>query len=112
MTQQKRFQKNDEAFVCDHCGKEVPPNGVTSRDHCPFCLYSRHVDLFPGDRQNPCGGVLVPLSALPHSKKGFVIRYKCEKCGEIITNKAALSGEAPDDMDLLIRLTANITEDH
>lgn len=112
MTETKRFRKNDEGFVCDHCGKKVPPNGVTSRDHCPHCLYSRHVDLYPGDRRNPCGGALVPLSALPHPKKGFVIRYKCAKCGETVMNKAALSGAEPDDMDLLIRLTCNTTEDH
>ena len=103
----KRFTERDEGFVCAVCGAEVPPNGVTSRDHCPRCLASRHVDILPGDRQNPCGGVLRPVGAEPHPKKGFVIRYRCEKCGASVRNKAALTGTAPDDMELLIRLTAS-----
>ena len=108
---QKRFQKNDSGFTCTHCGREVLPNEVTSRDHCPFCLYSLHVDVFPGDRANPCGGELVPLSAEPHPKKGFVILYQCKKCGQKVRNKAALSGQQQDDTDLLIRLTANSSEE-
>ena len=106
----KRFQKNDAGFTCTHCGKQVPPNGVTSRDHCPFCLTSLHVDLNPGDRANPCRGVLLPKKAEPHPKKGFVIVYQCNKCGKIVRNKAALTGNCPDDTELLIRLTAAVEE--
>lgn len=109
--EQKRFRKNDSGFVCAHCGNEVFPNEVTSRDHCPFCLYSMHVDILPGDRQNPCRGLLVPVRTRPHPKKGFVIHYKCKKCGGKVQNKAALTGAQPDDTDLLIRLTANTTEE-
>lgn len=108
---EKRFQTNDQGFVCAHCGATVPPNEVTSRDHCPRCLHSLHVDLFPGDRKNPCRGLLVPVSATPHPKKGFQIIYRCAKCGEIHRNKAALTGRDPDDMDLLIRLTAKQVEE-
>ena len=111
MPETKRFQKNDSGFVCLHCHKEVPPLKVTSRDHCPYCLHSVHVDILPGDRQNPCGGKLVPKSCLPHPKKGYIILYQCEKCGEIIRNKAALSGNEPDDVNLLIPLTANPMEE-
>lgn len=110
--QQKRFQKNDNGFVCIGCGRQVPPNRVTSRDHCPFCLTSLHVDLFPGDRANPCGGKLIPIGTEPHPKKGFVIHYKCEKCNAKVSNKAAMTGDCPDDTDLLIRLTANTTEEY
>ena len=109
--EEKRFQKNDEGFVCAHCGKTVSPNKVTSRDHCPHCLHSLHVDIFPGDRKNPCRGLLVPVSARPHAKKGFQIIYKCNKCGQIHVNKAALSGAEPDDLDLVIRLTAQPMEE-
>ncbi len=109
--EEKRFRKNDEGFVCAHCGAEVLPNGVTSRDHCPVCLHSLHVDLNPGDRANPCRGLLVPVGAVPHPQKGFQIVYQCAKCGKIHKNKAALSGVQPDDTDLLIRLTANQWEE-
>ena len=107
----KRFQTLDEGFICAHCGSAVKPNGVTSRDHCPKCLTSIHVDINPGDRANPCRGILRPVSAEPHPKKGFVILYRCEKCGKIVRNKAALTGCDPDDMEKIIQLTANPMEE-
>lgn len=103
--EEKRFRKNDEGFVCAFCGAKVLPNGVTSRDHCPVCLKSLHVDEFPGDRKNPCRGELVPLQVYPDAKRGFVIEYRCRRCGKTVRNKAALSGAQPDDMALLIQLT-------
>lgn len=106
MIQEKRFQKNDQGFLCAHCGENIPPNGKTSRDHCPKCLYSLHVDIFPGDRKNPCRGELIPMQALPDPKKDFIILYRCKKCGEVIRNRAILDGEMPDDRDKLIELTA------
>lgn len=99
--QEKRFTKNDAGFVCEHCGAEVGPLGYTSRDHCPHCLYSKHVDVLPGDRANSCRGPLRPVQALPDARHGFVICYRCETCGEERRNRAA----ADDDTDLLIRLT-------
>ena len=41
----KLFSKKDESFVCENCKKEVEVLNYTSRDHCPFCLYSKHVDI-------------------------------------------------------------------
>lgn len=108
---EKRFRKNDQGFLCAHCGHLTPPNEVTSRDHCPKCLVSLHVDRFPGDRANPCKGKLIPVSARPHPKKGFEIIYRCERCGESVRNKATLTGVEPDDMDLLIALTAKPMEE-
>lgn len=99
--EQKRFTKLDEGFVCEHCGKEVSPLGYTSRDHCPHCLYSKHVDVLPGDRANDCRGKLRPVQSLPHKKEGFVILYRCERCGKEHRNVSARD----DDTDLLIRLT-------
>ncbi len=106
----KRFTKRDEGFLCAHCGKEVLPLGYTSRNHCPRCLCSLHVDILPGDRANPCGGIMRPIKVETDPKKGFVIVHKCEKCGEIRRNKAAHEASVqPDDLNLLIRLTANET---
>ena len=40
-------------FNCEHCGKEVLPLSDGSyRNHCPYCLYSKHVDIVLGDRLN------------------------------------------------------------
>ncbi|MBO5682389.1 MAG: RNHCP domain-containing protein [Clostridia bacterium] len=103
----KRFSKNDSGFICAHCGKKVEPLGYTSRDHCPFCLWSIHIDVNPGDRANECQGNLVPIKAEPDPKRGFVIIYKCDKCGELHRNRAAHEAKVqPDNIDLLIRLTA------
>ena len=105
--EEKRFKKNDAGFVCSFCGREVLPLGYTSRNHCPFCLCSLHVDLNPGDRQNPCRGLLRPVRALPDAKRGYVIVHRCDKCGEVVRCRAAHEASVqPDDMDLIIRLTA------
>ena len=71
--EQKRFSKNDSGFICAHCGKEVEPLGFTSRNHCPFCLWSLHVDVHPGDRANQCKGQMEPIRVEPDAKKGYVI---------------------------------------
>ena len=107
--EQKRFTKNDNGFLCAHCGKEVLPLGFTSRNHCPFCLWSLHVDVNPGDRANTCGGQMEPIRTEPDPKKGFVIVHRCTRCGEIHRNRAAHEAKVqPDDKRLLIRLTAGI----
>ena len=107
--EQKRFTKKDDAFVCLHCGKEVLPMGKSSPNHCPFCLWSLHVDVNPGDRANECRGQLRPIRTEPDPKRGFVIIHKCEKCGEIRRNRAALDANVqPDNRSLLIKLTAGI----
>ena len=98
----RNFKKNDSGFICAHCGAEVPPLGYTSRDHCNKCLHSLHVDIIPGDRENECKGTLVPVQTLPDAKKGFIIIYKCTKCGSTVRNMAARD----DDTELLIKLTA------
>ncbi|MBQ7700362.1 MAG: RNHCP domain-containing protein [Clostridia bacterium] len=99
--EQKRFTKNDSGFICANCGAEIPPLSYSSRDHCSRCLCSLHVDINPGDRANACKGLLVPVSAEPDAKKGFIINYKCKKCGAILRCRAA----SDDDTELLIKLT-------
>ena len=102
----KRFSKLDEGFICENCGREVPPLGYTSRNHCPYCLHSKHVDINPGDRLNDCGGMLVPIQTMPDPKKGFIIIFRCKKCNKLVRNLAATrEGELGDDKNLLIKLT-------
>ena len=102
----KLFTKNDSGFTCVNCGKEVLPLGYTSRNHCPFCLHSLHLDVNPGDRASDCGGVLEPVFAEIDAKKGYVIVSRCKKCGAERRNKAAHEAKVqPDDMNLIIKLT-------
>lgn len=97
-----RFTKNDSGFTCVHCGREVPPLGYTSRNHCPYCLWSLHLDVNPGDRASDCGSPLEPVTAEPDPKRGYIITHRCTKCGKICRNKAA----ADDNVSLIIKLTA------
>jgi DNA-directed RNA polymerase subunit RPC12/RpoP len=99
--QTKRFSKNDSGFICINCKKKVEPLGYTSRNHCPHCLFSLHLDIMPGDRLNNCNGILEPIQSELNPKKGFVIIFKCRKCGAVTKNKAAKD----DNKDLLIALT-------
>ena len=96
------FTTIDEEFICEHCGKKVSKLGYSSRNHCPYCLHSRHVDINPGDRLESCHGDLEPVGLEINAKKGYVIIFKCNKCGAIRKNKAAKD----DNMDLLIELSS------
>ena len=99
--EQKIFTKNDSGFICRNCGYEVPPLRYTSRNHCPKCLHSLHLDINPGDRAAECGGLMEPIHAEPDPRKGFIITHRCKKCGAVRRNKSAKD----DDEDLLIKLT-------
>lgn len=92
----------DENFICEHCGKKVSKLNYTARDHCPYCLYSKHVDINPGDRANNCKGLLKPTD-IEKFKDTYKIIYKCELCGEQHKNIIATD----DDMDEIIRLSSN-----
>ena len=98
-----RFTEIDEAFVCEHCGRQVEPLGYSCRNHCPYCLHSKHVDVNPGDREETCHGELVPIDIEINSKKGYVVVFKCIKCGKIRKNKLA----EDDNMELVYEIIKN-----
>ena len=96
----KRFNELDESFICDNCKKEVSPLIYSSRDHCPYCLYSKHVDLNPGDRLNTCKGLLKPIGLEKH-KDTYKIIYQCEKCK--MKHKNIIAKD--DDMEKIIEIS-------
>jgi len=106
----RRFQAigTNQGFRCDVCGRDVPPlaNG-SYRNHCPFCLHSRHVDVNPGDRASDCHGTLEPVGVEHSGKKGWVIVHRCQRCGAVRPNRAALDDPTcPDDYDAIVSLAA------
>ncbi len=101
MLETKRFLARDEEFICENCGKKVSKLGYSSRDHCPYCLHSKHIDINPGDRAESCCGDLEPIGIEINNRKGYVILFKCKKCGKVKKNKAA----EDDNMDLIIKLS-------
>lgn len=95
----KQFSKNDQSFICSNCSKEVLPLGYTSRDHCPYCLCSMHVDINPGDRMETCMGLLIPYD-IERFKNTYKVLYKCEKCN--ILKKNVIAND--DDFNKIIEL--------
>ncbi len=96
----KTFSKLDEEFICENCNKQVNKLNYTSRDHCPYCLCSKHVDINPGDRKNECKGLLIPTD-IEKFKDTYKIIYKCQKCNEIHKNIMAID----DNFDKIIDIT-------
>lgn len=92
------FTRNVEDFTCEHCGTAVKGSGYTN--HCPNCLYSKHVDIDPGDRLAPCGGMMAPTAIEGSTGKGYTVLQKCEKCGFERRNGI----QAKDDIDAVLAL--------
>lgn len=98
----KKFQRTIEDFTCGHCGMTVTGDGYTN--HCPHCLYSRHVDINPGDRAESCGGLMQPVDI--QSKNGeWVILHQCRKCQAQRRCKTR-----PEDTDALLALAKKLTD--
>ena len=96
----KKFTMKDENFICENCNKEVNKLNYTARDHCPYCLYSKHVDIFPGDRENECKGLLKPIG-IEKFKDTYKIIYKCDKCHQ--EHKNIMAND--DNYELIIKLS-------
>lgn len=93
----------EQSFTCGHCGRFVGalPSGGHHRNHCPYCLYSRHVDAVKsGDRLSGCGGMMAPIGAFQRPNGEHVIVHHCERCGFERFNRI----QADDDFDLVLSL--------
>ena len=99
----KKFQRQKEDFVCEKCGFAARGNGYTN--HCPKCLWSKHVDANPGDRACACEGLMEPIGA--EIKKGEnIILHRCGRCGFEKKNKASKE----DDFEIILRLQSRRAE--
>jgi rubrerythrin len=83
-TQTKKFTRKKEDFVCEHCKAEVKGSGYTN--HCPVCLWSKHVDINPGDRAALCLGMMKPKKIEGPTDK-FMIVHECIVCGYTKRNR-------------------------
>ena len=96
--QKKRFKKNKENFVCEKCGSFVKGDGFT--DHCPECLWSKHVDIYPGDRGASCQGMMEPVGVKREGERYFIY-YRCQECGY----KHRVKKVTGDNMEEVVRLS-------
>lgn len=92
-----------QGFRCGHCKRFVPPlpSGGRQRNHCPYCLYSRHVDeKRPGDRASACRSLMAPIGAFQRPNGEHVLVHRCLGCGFERFNRIG----ADDDFDLVLSL--------
>lgn len=93
------------SFKCGHCGVAVSNDapGTTHRNHCPSCLWSRHLDRnAPGDRDAKCSGGMEPIAVTVRGKGRWVLIHRCTDCGRLRLNKTA----GDDNTFALLRLAA------
>jgi len=97
----KRFQKRVEDFDCERCGHTNKGTGFSN--HCSECLISKHVDIFPGDRKESCGGIM-DVTGIQKKGERYVLEHTCTTCKKT-------SGDhfrERDNFDTLIKLVAKI----
>jgi DNA-directed RNA polymerase subunit RPC12/RpoP len=90
-----------EDFVCENCGTKVIGDGYT--DHCPNCLWGKHVDeAIPGDRASGCKALMEPIRT-NYQNDSFKIFYKCLGCNHEFWVREGKG----DNREKLIELSAN-----
>ena len=107
---QPRSYLSETGFKCGHChvfiSAEAILSGVNNRNHCPYCLWSKHLDLYQaGDRLAACKSLMRPVGlALKHTRKKYgraagelMLLHLCVDCGKVSLNRIA----ADDDVDKL-----------
>jgi hypothetical protein len=90
-------------FTCLRCGRPVSADplrsGVNHRNHCPYCLWSRHMDLWQaGDRLAACKGPMRPVGLTvkrqlkkyaPAQPGELMLAHRCDDCGALSINRVA-----------------------
>ena len=98
-------------FSCIHCHLPVSASvlisRVKNRNHCPYCLWSRHLDLFePGDRLSACKAGMRPIGLTFKRERNryaaslgdLMIVHQCSDCGKFSLNRIA----ADDDSTMIL----------
>jgi len=94
--------KQPPFFRCSHCGVDVATSapGTQHRNHCPTCLWSKHVDDSPGDRAAECGSSMEPIAITVRGDGEWVLIHRCRGCDTLHANRIA----GDDNPLLLVRL--------
>ncbi len=91
------------SFRCGHCGLDVATHavGTAHRNHCPNCLWSRHLDDgSPGDRAAMCRSLMEPIAISVRGDGEWVLIHRCTGCDALRPNRAA----GDDNPLVLLRL--------
>jgi hypothetical protein len=97
-----RCGRDEDGFPCKHCQAFVSCDGLLSgvhnRNHCPYCLWSRHLDWHaPGDRLSACKALMRPLGlTVKQVHKRYtagpgelMLIHCCQECGQVSINRLA-----------------------
>lgn len=96
-----RIRPNEQEFKCVQCHQYVScapiVAGVQNRNHCPACLWSRHMDwLEAGDRLSGCRAPMQPIGLTTKRSKNKYARerdgelmliHRCTGCAKIVINR-------------------------
>ncbi len=74
--------------------------GTEHRNHCPSCLWSRHLDNRPGDRAADCAGSMEPIGVSVRADGEWALIHRCGGCSTVRVNRIA----GDDNPLLLMRL--------
>lgn len=97
----KEFQRTVEDFDCEHCNVHVEGNGYTN--HCPECLWSKHVDVYPGDRAATCSGLMKPIEIVKQAHE-YIVMHQCIACEYVKKNKLARN----DNMETVVAIAREL----
>jgi hypothetical protein len=81
-----------DSFRCRHCRLDVPAKarGTKHRNHCPSCLWSRHLDdRTPGDRASACAAAMEPIAVSVRGDGEWALVHRCRACDAIRVNRIA-----------------------
>jgi hypothetical protein len=87
-----KLADGSESFKSGHCKAFIGPtiSGGRHRNHCPLCLYSRHVDdKRMGDRASECRALMAPIGYFFRPKGEQVVVHRCLGCGFERHNRVA-----------------------
>jgi RNHCP domain len=101
----KRTRRRQSTFRCRHCRLDVPLDapGTMHRNHCPSCLWSRHLDEHvPGDRAAACAGSMEPIAVSVRDDGEWAVVHRCRGCATVRANRIA----GDDNSHVLMRLAA------
>ena len=91
MSQYSKSNIDEGPFHCVNCRELVlhPSAGTEQRNHCPRCLWSRHVDFQNGDRRSGCQAGMEPIAVQVKKNGEWSIVHRCVRCGTLRLNRIA-----------------------
>ena len=95
-----------DSFRCRHCRLDVPmaAPGTRHRNHCPSCLWSRHLDAaVPGDRAAACAGAMEPIAVAVRADGEWALVHRCAGWSTVRLNRVAGDDNPLALMQLAVR---------